>query len=436
MKILELRAENFKKLRVVEIRPDGNLVAITGRNGQGKTSVLDSIWFALKGKKAMPLKPVRKGSERMKVSLETEDFTVIRTMNSDGVAPSITLEMKRGKQREGTPQDFLDNILGELTFDPLEFLNMDTQAQVTALRKTAKIDVDFEEIAKLNDEDYKTRLIVNRELKSLDEQVKASDVIEGLPKEKIDEAAIMAKLNNAGTANHEQLELTRRKDSLRNVAAACKVTLDTQEQLIARLSQQIEDLTAQAKAASAEKIAIETKHKKAVKDWQSAPEGQTIDVTALTVELQSAQRTNRAIDARSKYDELKKARDGKQRESEKLTRQMEGREEKKRAAIAGAKIPVEGITFDDKRVLFNGLPLENLGEGEQIRISTQIGMAANPKLRVLCIRHGEALDEDGMKVIAELAKANDFQVWMARVDTTGKVGIVLEDGMVQGSEEA
>jgi hypothetical protein len=49
---------------------------------------------------------------------------------------------------------------------------------------------------------------------------------------------------------------------------------------------------------------------------------------------------------------------------------------------------------------------------------------------VLCIRHGEALDEDGLKILAELAEENDFQIWMARVDSSGKVGIVLEDGMI------
>jgi len=33
MKILSLQAENIKKLTVVEIKPDGNLVWITGKNG-------------------------------------------------------------------------------------------------------------------------------------------------------------------------------------------------------------------------------------------------------------------------------------------------------------------------------------------------------------------------------------------------------------------
>ena len=47
MKILTLTAENFMRLAAVEITPDGNMVQITGRNGMGKSSVLNAIWAAI-----------------------------------------------------------------------------------------------------------------------------------------------------------------------------------------------------------------------------------------------------------------------------------------------------------------------------------------------------------------------------------------------------
>ncbi len=43
MKIIKLQSENIKKLKAIEIKPDSNLIQITGANAQGKTSVLDSI---------------------------------------------------------------------------------------------------------------------------------------------------------------------------------------------------------------------------------------------------------------------------------------------------------------------------------------------------------------------------------------------------------
>ena len=42
MKIIELQAENVKRLKAVDITPDGTLQVIGGRNAQGKSSVLDA----------------------------------------------------------------------------------------------------------------------------------------------------------------------------------------------------------------------------------------------------------------------------------------------------------------------------------------------------------------------------------------------------------
>lgn len=69
MKILQLRAENVKRLGVVEITPNGNVVVIGGKNGAGKTSVLDSIWYALGGKAASPSDPIHHGKETAEVTV-------------------------------------------------------------------------------------------------------------------------------------------------------------------------------------------------------------------------------------------------------------------------------------------------------------------------------------------------------------------------------
>jgi hypothetical protein len=442
MKILEFQAENFKKLRVVRITPDGHLMQLTGGNGAGKTSTVDAIWFLLKGIKGLPVKAVRLGAETMKVSGriggEDLEFVVTRTLAADGKLPTLDIRMIKG-ERDTTPQTFLDRIFDILTFDPLEFIKMNPAEQVAKLRETAKVDLDFEAIDAANEMDYKERHKVGLESKTLEAQIEAMQTLEGLPKEKLDEAAILEKLEAAGESNRKAQEIFKVKQELGQKARSAREAMEVNERLIETQKQKIEELENQLKAQRLILKAAENTRKslmlsagEAQVAYEAAPAGDPIDVSALTAELQSAQRTNRAIDAWRRKEELKGQLETKKLRYEQLTQAMNDRNEKKRLAIAKAKIPVEGLAFNESmtEVTYKGLPLGNMGEGEQIRLSAKIGMAANPKLRVLCIRHGEALDEAGLKILGELAEEHDFQIWMARVDSSGSVGIVLEDGMV------
>lgn len=66
MKILNLTAENIKKLVAVEITPDGNIVQITGKNGQGKTSFRTGRFWTTKASPKLPtwqkIRTIRSGS--------------------------------------------------------------------------------------------------------------------------------------------------------------------------------------------------------------------------------------------------------------------------------------------------------------------------------------------------------------------------------------
>jgi DNA repair exonuclease SbcCD ATPase subunit len=451
MKILGLLAENVKKLRVVEIRPDGRMVQITGKNGQGKTTVLDCIWIALKGKAMVPAKAVRKGADSMKIRLDLGDCIVTRTLSAaDGAILNLKVEMAQGVKRDKTPQAFLDELVGELTFDPLQFIHMKRADQVAELRKVAKVDIDFEAIAKANDEDYQARTAINRDITQLEGQLAGMTVLGGLPKDKLDEDAILAKLNAANEDNRKAQDVLKARQELGAAAAMIGMEeqrkrqeievqeseIKAQKHTLEMVKKQIAESEANLKNLRGECEQIKQRKETKEAEFHAAPAGELVDVAALSAELQSVQRTNRAIDTRTEYDKLRAQLQAKEQTANALTYRIKTREEDKRAALAKAPIPVEGLVFDERDIFFNSIPLENLGEGEQIRISTKIAMAANPKLRVICIRHGEALDDDGLKTLAQMAEENDFQIWMTKVDSSGKVGIVLEDGMIASRNKA
>jgi len=71
-----------------------------------------------------------------------------------------------------------------------------------------------------------------------------------------------------------------------------------------------------------------------------------------------------------------------------------------------------------------------------LRASIAIAIAANPKLRVLIVRDGALLDDDSMKIVAEMAEANECQIWLETVASGRPSAVVIEDGMAVGAEEA
>src|SRR3990167_6742379 len=105
MKILKLTAENVKKLRAVEITPTGELVEITGKNGAGKTSVLDAIWWALAGTKHIQAVPIRTGATKARIRLDLGELIVERRFTP--VGSTLTVEKADGA-RYTSPQGILD----------------------------------------------------------------------------------------------------------------------------------------------------------------------------------------------------------------------------------------------------------------------------------------------------------------------------------------
>ena len=83
MRIIKLKAENIKRLKAAEITPTGDLIQVTGRNGQGKSSLLDAIWWALGGTKNIQDQPIRTGQRKAKIELDLGKYIVTREFSKN-----------------------------------------------------------------------------------------------------------------------------------------------------------------------------------------------------------------------------------------------------------------------------------------------------------------------------------------------------------------
>ena len=164
------------------------------------------------------------------------------------------------------------------------------------------------------------------------------------------------------------------------------------------------------------------------------PPPKPIDISELREIIRNAGLINKHIENRERRRKLIQEAKDLEAESATLTNTMELREQGKRDAIAAAKLPVKGISFGDGEILLNDIPFEQASDAEQLRTSIAMAMEMNPLLRVIRVRDGSLLDEDSMKLISEMADGEDYQVWIERVDGSGKTGFVLEDGHLKASD--
>ena len=159
-----------------------------------------------------------------------------------------------------------------------------------------------------------------------------------------------------------------------------------------------------------------------------------IDTAEVAAELRAANEKNAEIRAGQAYRALSNEHRAAEDVWNAINLRMEGRKTERAEALARAEMPVEGISIGDGEVLYKGLPFAQASAAEQIRVSMALGMASNPRLRVLRIVDGSLLDDDSLAMIGEEAGKQGFQVWIERVDTSGKVGVLMEDGEASGEE--
>src|SRR3990167_264813 len=418
MKILKLTAENVKKLRAVQITPTGELVEITGRNGAGKSSVLDAIWWALAGTKHIQAVPIRKGATKPRIRLDLGELIVERRFTPAG--STLTVEKADGA-RYTSPQGILDALLGALTFDPLALVSQEPREQFETLRRLVTLEVDVDQLDALNRGDFDRRADLNREIKTLRAQADGIVVPPGVPQEPIDTAALMDRIADAAKVNadietrrgrreqadQERHDLGRRAAAHRARAVSLRAEADAVD----------------AQAADLERLAADLTRKLATLPAPAAAEGTRAEVT-------TAQAPNRHVGARTRREQLLADVARRATQAGELTETLAARSRATADAITTAAMPVPGLGFGEGSVTFDGVPFDQAETSAQIRVGVAIAMAANPKLRVIRIKEGSFLDPDNLALIAEMARAHDYQVWLERVDTSGKVGVVIDDGQV------
>ncbi|GAB1376805.1 AAA family ATPase [Lactococcus petauri] len=416
MKIISLEAENIKRLKAIQITPEGNVVVISGKNGNGKSSILDSLAMALGGAKLIPQKPVREGELEAKINIDMGDYIVERHWTNPETS-YLKVSTKDGA-KIGNGQSVLDKIVGNLSFDPLKFATMEPQKRTDILKEITGLD-----FSKL-DKEYSEVYIKRRDLARSGEQAAAT-------LKQFDELVVLEPVASVDEIKKqkEEAELHNKAiDEAKSHADSASNGVENYTESIASKKKQIEALKKEIK-----EVEVKLKEKEAVRDsYLEKAKAEKIDTTKFEASIESfyAYESNlkeieRKKTAQTSVDELRK-------DWQTADNRLKEIAAEKQKTLEETKMPIDGLSFGDKEVVYNGIPFSQLSTSEQIRVSFAISIAMNPRLKIAIIKDGSLLDNDAMLEIAKIANESETQVWIERVANGPENGVIyIEDGEIK-----
>lgn len=405
-KTTEATFTDFQRLEWVQIAPHGALVAISGRNAQGKSSVLDGLEATLMGhnKRDVP-RPVRDGQKTAEVTNVLDNgMTLIRKYKADG-SSSLTAKAKDGSK---VSQATLSGMLGAFGMSTGVFDLMDDKKQLAAVLDIVKLDFDPSELAAERKAIFEQRTLINGRANDLEAQVKRfGDLPDGVP-----------------AAEVSVVELAEQVRAAENQARSQQEDIHGLEQhgrRLAELDRQIADLQRQRQVVMEDSTGLRA----VIDSHQPLP-----DIEALRAQMATAEETNRAVRMAKEKANLVFQLEATKEQADDLTKQIEGLDKRKADGLAAADFPVEGMTFDEEGVLLNGRPFRKGSTRERTLAAARLIIASDPELRVMTVPNGNDLDSEGLAELEALGDEHDWQIWAEFVDESGEFGWTIEDGKV------
>ena len=427
MKIVELRIENVKKIKAALIEPAGDVVTIEGKNGAGKSTVLDSIAYALGGSGALPDRPIRDGAESAKIVCDLGKIRIVRKITPKGTYLDAFGE---DGTKLASPQAAIDAIVGTpAVYEIMEFLRAkpsdqrDTLLALTGLAdQLARIDAERAEA-------YDNRRLVNRE-----QQTAASRAAVLGKRTPTAERVDVRSAEAARTAAKGMLSDANEKRAL------ARGTTTEMESLMVSIERTTQDIFHLETRLAAMRAEVEEKRTKATTMYDAATkiltEAEDIEreykpvAEETAAKIAEASARNAACDRNDAIDKAEAEASRLATESERMSAAIVSCDERRAEMLRNAAFPVDGLGFDSAGVTFNGIPLKQASSAEQIRCSLAIGAAMNPQLRVLLVRDGSLLDDDSLRAVKQMAVERDCQVWIETINSSEPGTVRIVDGEI------
>lgn len=459
MNITKIKIKNL--FGISEYEADGSSVELAGKNGAGKTSVIDAIRYALTNKSDRKY-IVRRGETEGEILIETDNG--LRINRKARTTQADYKSVKKDGREVGSPESFLRDIFTPLQLNPVEFISLPEKQQNAIILDMIEYPWDMQKIkewfgeipswvnydqnilAVLNDiqsengEYFQNRQDINREMRNKRAFVEeiAQTIPAGYEVEKWEKASagpVYQKIERIRKENEEiqkaksLLELrdnkVRKYEADREIAKTSLArdigARRTQiENEITRMEDQIRNLKAE-KESLAEKMAdktavIEEQYKAAVAKYDAEVEAyaeyrdkESQSTKELEEEAAMIENMKAHVNEYRRMQGLQSDVEILKEESELLTERIEKARSLPGEILETAKIPIAGLTIKDGIPLINGLPVSNLSDGEKLDLCIDVAIQKPNGLQIILIDGVEKLSTPVREALYKKCKDKGLQ---------------------------
>jgi len=411
--INKLEFENVKRVKAVKIEPTASgLTIVGGNNGQGKTSVLDAIAWALGGNKHRPSQAYREGSAvapTLKVTLSNGLIVERKGKNSD-----LKITDPSGTKAS---QNLLDSFVNELAINLPKFMQSTSKEKAQTLLQIIGIGPQLAQLELQENELYQERLMTGRIMEQKEKYAKEQRAYNDMPDAPIDASELIQQQGTILAQNGENQRKRQRAEQLDQ-------QLKLEMQQIEQLENQLNVLKEKHAQTMADSLIANTD----AKDLQDQ------STEALKQNLQDIEEINRKV--RANLDKEKAEEDAKDYRTQynTLTGKIESVRKQKTDLLDNANLPLPGLSVDDGELIYNNQKWDNMSSSEQLRVSTAIVRKLKPASAFILLDKLEQMDMQTLNEFGAWLEQEGLQAIATRVSTGEECSIIIEDGYVKGQE--
>lgn len=406
MKINRLEIENVKRIKAVKIEPrESGLTIIGGNNNQGKTSVLDSIAWALGGERFKPSQATREGSViPPNLHIVMNNGLIVERKGKNSALKVTDPNGNKGGQQ------LLNEFVEQLALDLPKFMESSGKEKAQTLLQIIGVGDQLINLEKEEKELYQERLYVGRTADQKEKFAKEQPYFPEAPKDLVSPSDLI---------RHQQEILARNGENQRKRENLHKLEQDYQ-----KINDDLSELLAKQKRIE-EDLRIAK---------LSAADLQDESTAELEASISNIEEINRRV--RANLDKEKAEDDAKVYRSQynELTEKISDLRSKKNSLLDSAELPLPELSVADGELIYKGQKWDNMSGSERLKVSTAIVRKLNPDCGFVLLDKLEQMDMKTLQEFGLWLESEGLQAIATRVSTGDECSIIIEDGYVAGQD--